>query len=201
MGCRVDECAKPVYVKKWQLCTTHYARWKQHGDVNVLLRPRAYVDRECTVSTCAKPVESNGYCPMHYRRWRLYGDPLARSPKYSGVRCLECGMRIEVPHDQIGWPPLHCSERCRHQRHSARYGSRGMDPRYIQGTRRELVFERDGWICQLCFEPVDPTLTWPHRMMATIDHIIPVVNGGAHVQSNVRLAHLSCNTRRRDENR
>jgi 5-methylcytosine-specific restriction endonuclease McrA len=199
--CCVDGCEKPVFVKTRQLCTTHYHRWHKHGDVNVVLKVASVADRSCAVPDCPKPLDSSTFCAMHYRRNRLYGDPLGRSTKYSAINCLECGAPIDVPATQIGWPPLHCSERCRYRRRSVRYGNRGMDPRYIEGVRRAEIFERDGWTCQLCHQPVDPTLTWPNRMMATIDHIIPVVRGGRHVRSNVRLAHLSCNTRRRDDNR
>lgn len=29
--CTVENCEKPVYVKKWGYCQVHYARWKRHG--------------------------------------------------------------------------------------------------------------------------------------------------------------------------
>jgi len=82
-----------------------------------------------------------------------------------------------------------------------RYNSRGFSPRKVEGVPRVQVFDRDAWICGICHLPVDPTLVWPNGGMATIDHITPVVGGGAHTLANVRLAHLTCNTRRRDDNR
>lgn len=60
------------------------------------------------------------------------------------------------------------------------------------------VFERDGWICQLCYEPVDATLPWPHRMSKTLDHVLPVAKGGAHTRANTQLTHLTCNASKRD---
>ena len=70
----------------------------------------------------------------------------------------------------------------------------------ITRTRRLAIYERDGWICQLCFEPVDPALPSSHRMSATLDHIecqswvlLP-----DHSDANLRLAHLICNSRRSD---
>lgn len=200
MTCRVDSCVSPVRVKKHQLCTTHYHRWKRHGDTSVVLhKPRT--EPTCSVDGCEKPNHATGLCQRHYRRQYLYGSPLGRSAKYGGVQCLECGVPIEIPADQIGWPPLHCSDRCRSTRWSERYEARGFDCRKIEGRAKVEVFERDGWICGICHGPVDPELIWPNRMMATIDHIVPVVQGGTHTLANVRLAHLSCNTRRRDENR
>lgn len=58
------------------------------------------------------------------------------------------------------------------------------------------IFVRDGWICQLCLAPVDETLTYPHPMSASMDHIIPISLRGNHISSNVQLAHLRCNLRK-----
>lgn len=55
------------------------------------------------------------------------------------------------------------------------------------------VYERDGWICQLCHKKVNRCLKWPHKMSASLDHIIPVDKGGKHTWANVQLAHLKCN--------
>lgn len=56
---------------------------------------------------------------------------------------------------------------------------------------REAIFERDGWLCGICGEPVE-------RADATLDHIVPVSLGGADEPENVRLAHSLCNSRRGD---
>jgi len=48
----------------------------------------------------------------------------------------------------------------------------------------------------VCGEPVDLTLAWPHRMSRSVDHIIPISRGGAHVPENCQIAHLSCNCRK-----
>ena len=63
------------------------------------------------------------------------------------------------------------------------------------GTRFDAreVFERDGWRCGLCGLPIDPTLSYPHFMMATLDHIVPVSKGGLHTLENTQAAHARCN--------
>ncbi|WP_376767574.1 HNH endonuclease [Micromonospora profundi] len=61
---------------------------------------------------------------------------------------------------------------------------------------RSEIFERDGWICQICWEPVDRQVTWPHPKSASLDHIIPISKGGPHTRANVRLADLRCNLKR-----
>lgn len=55
------------------------------------------------------------------------------------------------------------------------------------------VYRRDGWVCQLCFEPVDKKLTYPHPRSASLDHITPRGFGGRHTYDNNQLAHLFCN--------
>ena len=66
----------------------------------------------------------------------------------------------------------------------------------VEKFRHIDVYERDGWICQLCTEPVDPELRYPDRMSASLDHVTPLSRGGHHTWENVQLAHLICNTRK-----
>lgn len=68
----------------------------------------------------------------------------------------------------------------------------------LRGRRRShdervAIFERDGYICQLCGEVIDPGLRWPHRLCATVDHVIPRRRGGTEEPDNVQAAHLGCN--------
>lgn len=58
------------------------------------------------------------------------------------------------------------------------------------------IFERDGFVCGICNEPVDMEVRYPDAMSASLDHIIPLSRGGGHVRANVRLAHLGCNARK-----
>ena len=48
------------------------------------------------------------------------------------------------------------------------------------------IYERDKWRCGLCGKHVS-------RKDRSLDHIIPLSKGGAHVEWNVQLAHLKCN--------
>jgi 5-methylcytosine-specific restriction endonuclease McrA len=58
------------------------------------------------------------------------------------------------------------------------------------------VFEEDDYICQLCFELIDPFLRNHHPEMASLDHIIPISKGGSHTRANVQTTHLVCNLRK-----
>ncbi len=55
------------------------------------------------------------------------------------------------------------------------------------------IFDRDGWVCQLCGLEVNKHLPGADRLGPSLDHIIPLTLGGAHTRSNVQLAHRRCN--------
>jgi 5-methylcytosine-specific restriction endonuclease McrA len=55
------------------------------------------------------------------------------------------------------------------------------------------VGDRDGWRCHLCREPVDRTLSGLAPLGPTIDHLIPLIDGGPDTFENVSLAHRVCN--------
>lgn len=60
----------------------------------------------------------------------------------------------------------------------------------------EIVFERDGWLCQLCGEEIDRDLVCPNPRAASLDHKIPISRGGRHTYDNVQCAHFGCNSRK-----
>ena len=55
------------------------------------------------------------------------------------------------------------------------------------------IFERDQWICQLCHKKVNRKLSYPDRLSASLDHIIPLSKDGEHSRKNCCLVHLRCN--------
>ncbi len=67
------------------------------------------------------------------------------------------------------------------------------------------IFNRDGWVCQICREPLLPKWTKvgesesPHPRSPTIDHIVPLSFGPTspgHVPSNVQACCWECNSRK-----
>jgi hypothetical protein len=112
--------------------------------------------------------------------------------------CKECGTII------ISYSPIriYCSSRCRlrverridHASESARHRRKvakitRVDPREI--------YARDRWKCGLCNRKIDPSLKYPNKMSASIDHIWPLSCGGHHVPENLQPAHWICNVRKR----
>jgi 5-methylcytosine-specific restriction endonuclease McrA len=61
-------------------------------------------------------------------------------------------------------------------------------------ARRLKVAARDGWLCHLCGEPVDPA--GQGEDAPSIDHVVPRSRGGSSRQENLRLAHKRCNNAR-----
>jgi 5-methylcytosine-specific restriction endonuclease McrA len=60
------------------------------------------------------------------------------------------------------------------------------------------IFDRDGWICGICSQPIDADLKAPDPRSKSLDHVIPIAKGGDHLRSNVHAAHLSCNQSKSD---
>lgn len=55
------------------------------------------------------------------------------------------------------------------------------------------IFERDGWRCGICRKRVNRKLRHPHPMSASLDHIVPLADGGEHTPLNTQCSHLRCN--------
>lgn len=56
------------------------------------------------------------------------------------------------------------------------------------------IFERDRWRCMLCGRKLNRRAKWPHPDSASIDHVIPLAQGGGDNPLNVQAAHLLCNS-------
>jgi 5-methylcytosine-specific restriction endonuclease McrA len=62
---------------------------------------------------------------------------------------------------------------------------------------RKVVLLPDPLFCELCGYLIDKRLRYPEPGSASVDHIIPLSRGGDPAdRSNMRPAHLGCNSRR-----
>lgn len=73
-------------------------------------------------------------------------------------------------------------------RHNYRKENRERD----EGINWRTVGQRDGWICGICGEKVANTDGFSPDA-PTVDHIIPIIDGGTDTWDNVQLAHVRCN--------
>ena len=72
------------------------------------------------------------------------------------------------------------------------------DSWYISESERWAVYERDGWECRICFNPVDPDAHYLSDWYPTLDHIVPRSISEDHSPENLRLACRYCNIARLD---
>jgi 5-methylcytosine-specific restriction endonuclease McrA len=56
------------------------------------------------------------------------------------------------------------------------------------------IAERDAYRCGLCHKRVSMLMVWPNPKAPTIDHILPLAEGGDDTRANVQLAHSICNS-------
>jgi hypothetical protein len=68
----------------------------------------------------------------------------------------------------------------------------------IERFDRDEVFERDGWVCGICRMPVDRQADPLDPASPTVDHVIPLSQGGQHTLTNVQCACLRCNSAKQD---
>lgn len=71
--------------------------------------------------------------------------------------------------------------------------ARMMNAPKIEKIDRAAIIERDKRTCHLCgLYIADPK-------QITLDHVIPLARGGAHTADNLRAAHWSCNSSKKDK--
>lgn len=68
--------------------------------------------------------------------------------------------------------------------------------RKISNAVRDYVFERDGFVCQICRKRTLRNVRRSHPMYPSIDHVIPLKWGGSHNPENLQTAHRGCNSTR-----
>jgi predicted nucleic acid-binding Zn ribbon protein len=156
-----------------------------------------------TCDHCGKkyvPTHLKGYarycsrsCKEEVRRAALAAEREASKPERE---CLHCGSSLP---QSMRADAVFCSEKCNYAAHAlqrklrARTGDENK-PGYL----RAAICKRDKWRCGICGQRVNPTLEHPHPRAASLDHIVPVSEGGGNEPANLRLVHLVCNLRRRN---
>lgn len=107
--------------------------------------------------------------------------------------CRRCGVTFVRRAGKVGaYCSLACNRRARKnvRKHLKRAAAGGES-----FTLRQIA-ERDGWRCHLCGRKV-PDRTYEARDKdPTLDHLVPVSDGGTHTRDNVALAHNRCNWER-----
>ncbi|MFE2563041.1 HNH endonuclease [Streptomyces mirabilis] len=115
-----------------------------------------------------------------------------RGGLWAGGRCERCGHAFLAT--AYGWDlPRYCSNRCAFRARNARRRARERNA-VVERYSRIAIFERDGWRCHICRRSVQRNGRVPDPLAPTIDHLIPLVDGGADTAANVATAHFLCNS-------
>lgn len=116
------------------------------------------------------------------------------------VQCIECGKVFKT----LSENKVCCSPECTKHRQNRRKDRRiSKDKRIDKNITATTLYRRDGGVCWICGGKCDledyivtDTTTICGDNYPSVDHIVPICEGGADSWDNVRLAHRKCNTMR-----
>lgn len=110
--------------------------------------------------------------------------------------CGDCGSRYTQKKNTSG-KCRNCRKRDKNRASSVRLKvRRGKARTAINKISVHQCWQRDGGKCQICRKAIRLDVKWPDPMSMSVDHIVPLSKGGTDEESNVRAAHLGCNSRR-----
>lgn len=147
-----------------------------------------YCSDECRVEAIRRPLSSRWVCYLTYSNCQVCGT-------------LICWKSLRV----------YCSEACTrkgaarlaYQRNPERFKRAAHRRRarikkaFVDDVDATKVYERDKWMCHICGKKVRKSPRFPRDPeMASLDHLIPLDQQGAHSYANVACSHLRCNLRK-----
>jgi 5-methylcytosine-specific restriction endonuclease McrA len=200
--CSINGCGKPVVGRGW--CSAHWTRWQRYGDPAYRM-PGEVVDGKKICPRCEvdKPRDEYGNASRLPLGWSRYCKLCTRA--------IAADWRASNPdYQEPPLPPGYHAERTRHwrQEHPDRARAQARASNQTRRARRVAaevekftdveIFDRDGWLCGICAEPIDRTLRYPDPMSVSLDHVMPLSRGGKHSRANTQAAHLICNVRKSD---
>lgn len=151
---------------------------------NNRFKPRTYRTKVCS-RDCSKDVAR--------RRAAQSYVPVVHTAKR---QCRECGKGYVPDHGAR----VYCGDRCstRAVKRISRKRERArLRLAKVESVNPTVVFDRDGWQCQLC------GIKTPRRLRGTfdpqapeLDHIVPLAIGGDHSYRNTQCSCRACNHRK-----
>lgn len=175
--------------RRSDLPADHPARW-----IGKALPVRYYNCQSCSRLMCcdARQVSAR-YCTICRLR-------PCRKARFISAWCFHCGcafVKDRAAYSSQNGERSFCSDRCSRANNKARRRARKRDA-FVENVVRSYIFERDGYCCQICGKKLAMTKVVPHPKAPTLDHIVPLAQGGTHERSNVQAAHFICNTMKSD---
>jgi len=59
------------------------------------------------------------------------------------------------------------------------------------------IYNRDQWVCGICGRKINKRMKYPNPLSPSVDHIVPLSQGGTDTPTNVQASHLRCNLSRK----
>lgn len=122
-----------------------------------------------------------------------------RRERYSRQRnnCELCGQFF---HGRGKYCPHGCRDKARRMRRREAKDRRRarLKEATVEEFGRIEIYQRDNWQCQICGDKVDVDADPEGTDYPSLDHIVPISQGGEHSRRNVQLTHRSCNTDKAD---
>lgn len=199
--CSISGCDGAVFARGW--CSKHYTRWHRRGDPAVRMRgevvdgkkicPGCQEDKPLSEYGCRKDARCLA-CQAAAARARRLVNSTPQVPHFDAV-CGHCSAPFKANKRRWRYCSPECSAAREYKDNWKNVAGRRVKERAatVERFTREEIFERDGWVCQICLEPIDPTVKKPDTRCASIDHVVPISLGGEHSRANVQAAHLVCN--------
>lgn len=195
-------CGKPIIKEKTNIrrpVCSYDCRYELVYGISKAEKDRAYRD--------ARQVDRPA--PKWYRalldRLSTSGSRTEAKARFIYTECQWCSEQFIFDRCVSGVPAKYCDRRCsrsaeRHRRsmRDARQGKMAYRSKIIHNRIRMRIYERDNWTCQICGEPTSHEYD-PHDMYSpTLDHIVPqsLQLFPDHSPTNLRLAHMICNSER-----
>jgi 5-methylcytosine-specific restriction endonuclease McrA len=196
--CECGECKRcrhRAYMRTWYHRHSDHAReWQRRRYAAV--GSGGHVS--CTCEWCGEQFETTArrleghrvkFCSRICKdAARKATDKQVREQAKPERNCRHCG--IAMP-KAMRADAAYCSEKCNSRAHGLKRGNGRVGHGRRRDIERAYIVERDASRCHICGEKCKPD-------EITLDHLIPLAKGGTHVPENLRVAHLSCNARKRD---
>lgn len=98
--------------------------------------------------------------------------------------CTQCHSTFHSPHPAR----LTCSPQCRRRARQQVNGAK-----WISKAKRIALYERDEYMCHICGELTEPDAPTGSAWFPSLDHIVPVSQGGSDDPDNLATCHMYCN--------
>jgi 5-methylcytosine-specific restriction endonuclease McrA len=179
-GCRCDECkaASSEYHRKWREANIDTVRARQRKNARKYAEANSDTVRARQRKWRAANYAANRDKVLESNRQWVKENPEKALAKDRRWR--------EANRDK--WRKRRCKgEQARRARKKGAF---------VEPVDHTVIYERDGWTCHICGEPVDRQLAYPDPMSVSLDHVIPLAKGGEHSYVNCATSHLRCNSRK-----